>query len=241
MKAVVLAAGKGQRLKGVLDNVPKPMAKIAGKPILQHNLEWLRNSGITDIYVNLHHLSDCITRHFGDGSGWGVRITYSYEPQLLGTAGAVKKIAREFWKDKPDESFLVIYGDNLVSDFDLRRIIQFHSRKKGIATICLYRKPEEVSKSGVVTLDENCKITKFVEKPLAGRVASDLVNTGIYCLEPAILNYIPENSSCDFGKDVFGKVLNAGENLFGLVLDAELIAIDTPQLFEKLVDSRGGK
>jgi len=240
MKAVVLAAGKGQRLKGFLHSTPKPMVEIDRKPILQHNLEWLKSFGITDIYVNLHHLSDCITRHFGDGSGWGVRITYSYEPQLLGTAGAVKKIARDFWKDKYDESFLVIYGDNLVSDFDLRRIIQFHNRKKGIATICLYRKPEEVSKSGVVILDENCKIARFVEKPLAGQIASDLVNTGIYILEPMFLKYIPDGC-CDFGKDVFGRVLEAGQSLFGIVANSNLVAIDTPQLYKKHLVSRGIK
>jgi mannose-1-phosphate guanylyltransferase/phosphomannomutase len=240
MKAVVLAAGKGERLKGLLDNTPKPMVEIDGKPILQHNLEWLKSFGVTDIYMNLHHLPDVITRHFGNGSGWGVCITYSYEPQLLGTAGAVKKIAREFWKDNSPEPFAVVYGDNLVSDFDLRRIIQFHNRKKGIATICLYRKPEEVAKSGVVVLDENCKITRFVEKPLADQVASDLVNTGIYILEPMFLKYIPDGC-CDFGKDVFCRALEAGQPLFGIVASSNLVAIDTPQLYEKHLVSRGVK
>jgi mannose-1-phosphate guanylyltransferase len=241
MKAVVLAAGKGQRLKGILDNIPKPMAQIAGKPILQHNIEWLKNSGVTDIYVNLHHLPEVVTCHFGDGAGFGVRITYSREEILLGTAGAVKKIAREYWKQKNSEPFLVVYGDNLLSEFDLARIIRFHGEKRGIGTVCLYHKPEEVSKSGVALLDNTGRIISFIEKPDPSQVASDLVNTGIYVLEPEILKYIPQDGCCDFGRDVFSKVLDASESLYGLALDANLIAIDTPQLFEKLVTSRIAK
>jgi NDP-sugar pyrophosphorylase family protein len=240
MKAVLLAAGVANRLRGVVDNIPKPMVPVAGKPILQHNLEWLKKFSVTDIYINLHHLPEVITSHFGDGDRWGLRITYSHEQQLLGTAGAVKKIAREFWNGSSGEPFLVVYGDNLVTDFDLNRIIQFHNRKKGIASICLYRKPEEVSKSGVAVLDENCRITAFIEKPSAGQIASNLVNTGIYMLEPAIMEYIPDGCS-DFGKDVFGKVLGAGESIFGILLNSNLVAIDTPQLYEKLIVSGGHK
>ena len=97
MRAVILAAGIGQRLRGFLDNIPKPMAQVLGKPILEHNIEWLKKYGVTDIYINLHYLPECITGYFGDGSRWKVRITYSYENELLGTAGAVKKIAREYF------------------------------------------------------------------------------------------------------------------------------------------------
>lgn len=235
MKAIILAAGKGQRLKGILDNIPKPMAPVTGKPILQYNIEWLKNAGVTDIYINLHHLPDVITQYFGNGGRWGVQITYSYEPNLLGTAGAVKKIASEYWQKNPIEPFLVVYGDNLVSDFDLRQIMDFHKAKRGIGTICLYSKPDEAAKSGIAVLDKDCKITKFIEKPAPRQITSDLVNTGIYMLEPAILRYISEDCCCDFAKDVFGKILDEGESLYGVVLKANLIAIDTPQLFKKLV------
>jgi NDP-sugar pyrophosphorylase family protein len=241
MKAIVLAAGKGERLKGILNNIPKPMAEIGGKPILQHNIEWLKKFGVNDIYVNLHHLPDCIKGHFGDGRGLDVKITYSHEQQLLGTAGAVKKIAREFWNGKNDEPFLVIYGDNLVSDFDLARIMAFHRQKQGIGMVCLCRKPEEVLKSGVALLDEDDRIVKFIEKPSAGQIISDLVNTGIYVFEPRVLGYITGDCCCDFGKDVFEKVINAHEKLFGLVLNARLFAIDTPVLYKKVVDSGARK
>ena len=99
MKTIILAAGKGERLKGIVDTVPKPMVRIAGKPILQHNIELCRKHGITDLYINLHHLPDRIVDYFGNGEKFGVTITYSYEETLLGTAGAVRRIADHFWKE----------------------------------------------------------------------------------------------------------------------------------------------
>lgn len=235
MKAILLAAGKGERLKGLVDNIPKPMIKVEGKPVLQYNIEWLRDYGITDLYVNLHCLPDVIRDYFGTGERFGVRITYSYENQLLGTAGAVRKIADEYWGDELSTAFLVVYGDNLLSDFDLSDLITFHEAKHGLATICLYRKPEEVWKSGVVLLDGQGRVLKFVEKPYPRQVQSDLVNTGLYVLEPAILKYIPQNCFYDFGKDVFPTAIGAGESIFGLVVNTDLIAIDTPELYEKLL------
>jgi NDP-sugar pyrophosphorylase family protein len=237
MKAVVLAAGVGNRLSGILNDIPKPMVQIGDKPILQHNIEWLRDSGVKDIYINLHHLPDVITGYFGDGLGFGVRITYSQEKDLLGTAGAVRKIATDYWDSTTDEPFLVVYGDNLVSDFDLDRITGYHKTKRGIGTLCLYNKPEEVSKSGVVVLDTKCRIERFVEKPSAGEIVSTLVNTGVYVFVPSINEYIPENRPCDFGKDVFPAVLIAGQALYGLVLNTKMIVIDTPELFKKVITS----
>jgi NDP-sugar pyrophosphorylase family protein len=238
IKAVVLAAGKGERLKAVLNAVPKPMVQMNGKPMLEHNIEWLRDYGIKDIYMNLHHLPDVIRDYFGAGERFGVRITYSYEDQLLGTAGAVRKIASEYWGDEASRAFLVVYGDNLLSGFDLAGLITFHEARDGVATICLYRKPEEVSKSGVVLLDSHSRVLKFLEKPRPWEVQSDLVNTGIYVLEPAILSYIAPGCLSDFGKDVFPAAIDAGESIFGLVANADLVAIDTPELYKKALGSR---
>lgn len=232
MKAIVLAAGRGQRLKGVIDKVPKPMLKIGHKPVLEQNIEWLRSFDVRDIYINLHHLPDVIRDYFGSGSGWDVKIRYSYEQTLLGTAGAVEKIASEQWPDDLSEPFIVVYGDNLLSDFNLDEIINFHKVKNGIGAICLYRN-DEVAQSGIAVIDSENKIVKFVEKPGPGETVSNLVNAGIYVFEPAILKYIPGNSFSDFGKDVFHKVIRAGENLYGIVLEGNLIAIDTPELLEK--------
>jgi len=239
MKAVILAAGKGERLKGVIDSIPKPMVQINGKPILEHNIKWLRNYGITDIYINLHHLPDMIRSYFSEGSRWGVSIVYSYESELLGTAGAVRKIAGEC-RGYEKEPFLVVYGDNLLSDFNLNQIINFHKTKMGIGTIVLYRK-KEVNQSGIAIIDNENKIIKFIEKPKPNEAMSNLVNTGIYVLEPRILEYIPKNGFSDFGKDIFPEIIRSGKSLFGIVLEKRLIAVDTPELLEKAIGRRKDK
>jgi len=237
MKAIVLAAGKSERLKPVLNKLPKPMVKINGLPILEHNIVWLRNSGIDNIYINLHHLPDIITDYFGSGSQWNVKITYSYEPVLLGTAGAVRRIASQFWDKRNTSAFVVVYGDNLLPDFDLPQIIEFHLAKKGIGTVCLYHK-EDVSQSGVAILDNEDRIIDFIEKPVPSETTSHLVNTGIYVLEQRILKYIPDGFS-DFGHVVFPAVLKAEEKLYGCISDRELIAVDTPELFRRAVEGTG--
>jgi NDP-sugar pyrophosphorylase family protein len=248
MRAIVLAAGKGERLKEITSTTPKPMIKIRGKPVLEYNINWLNYYGIKDIYINLHHLPDLIKDYFNGGSKWGVRITYSYESELLGTAGAVRKIAEEHWhlrtnnyylsdaykdlrdskEQKEKDTFVVIYGDNLFG-YNLKEIIDFHKRKKGVATITVYEK-DRVSQSGIVLLDNHDKILKFIEKPEPEEAISHLVNAGLYILEPGILNYIPSNKVVDFGKDVFPKMIQKGENMFGVIVKDNLMAIDTPKL-----------
>ena len=232
MKAIILAAGKGERLRGILNNIPKPMVEINGKPILEHNILLLGRYGITDIYINLHHQPDVIREHFGNGEKYGVNIKYSYEETLLGTAGAVRKIADEYWNRKDrKECFILLYGDNLYES-DLGEIINFHMREKGIATITVYEK-DNVSQSGIVLLDKDNKILKFIEKPKPEEIASNLVNTGIYILEPDVLTYIPPGRTLDFGKEVFPEMIQKGENVFGVIVKGNLIAIDTPELLKE--------
>lgn len=233
MRAIVLAAGKGERLKGITMSLPKPMIKVNGKPIIEHTIEWLKSYGIEEIYINLHHIPQKIVKHFGNGSKFGVRITYSFENELLGTAGAVKKIADEYFIQLRSElePFLVVYGDNLY-DYSLLEIINFHKIKKGIATIALYEK-EDVSQSGIVLLDNDSKIMTFIEKPK--QAISNLVNTGTYILEPSVLNYIPPNKMVDFGKDVFPEMIRKKESIYGLIVKGNLIAIDTLDLLRKVI------
>jgi len=129
---MLLAAGKGQRLAPFTESIPKPMMEVGGKPILEYGVQLCAHHGIRDLIINLHHHPEIITGHFGDGFSWGVRITYSHEPVLLGTAGAVKKVADEFL-----DTFLVLYGDNLTT-CDLGRLIAFHRNKGGAATVALF-------------------------------------------------------------------------------------------------------
>ncbi len=133
MKAFVLAAGKGSRLGELSEHLPKPMLRIGGVPVLERNLRWLARHGVREVAINLHHLGDVIEKHCGDGSQWGLKILYSREPQLLGTAGGVKRM-QEFLADAP---FLVVYGDNLF-DFDLGKLVRVHEQGHVIATLALF-------------------------------------------------------------------------------------------------------
>lgn len=244
MKAIILAAGKGERLGKLTRSIPKPMLKIKKKAILEYNIEWLRDFGIKDIYINLHHLSDVIKNYFNDGKKWNVNIQYSYEPKLLGTAGAVRKIAEDYWikgsggEDKYSSypghhnPFLVVYGDNLF-EYDLKEIMNFHERKKGIATVAIYEK-DNVNQSGIVLLNDKNRIMKFIEKPRPDEVVSHLVNTGLYILESEVLEYISPDKVLDFGKDVFPQMIQNDENIFGVIFKGGLTAIDTPFLYKKI-------
>lgn len=237
-QAIILAAGMGTRLGAMASNRPKPMMPVGGRPILESNVVWLRNAGIKHLYINLHHLPEVVTEHFCNGERFGVEIHYSYEAELLGTAGAVRKIAQEYWASNPSEPFLVIYGDNLLSQFDLGSIVAFHASKGGLATMCLhYRK--DVSHSGVALLDHDGRIVQFVEKPSPGQEISHYVNAGIYVLESDIMQYVPEGFS-DFSRDVFPKILAKKKEIYGIVANSELVAIDTPEMLCQAREQHGG-
>ncbi len=221
-KAMLLAAGKGTRLRPLTETVSKCMVMIAGKPILEHNVERLKSYGVREVVINLHYQPDSITAHFGDGSRLGVHITYSFEPELLGTAGAVRKVAAMF-----DAPFFVWYGDNL-SDCRLDRLWHLHAARGGVATIALHHR-DDPTQSGIVGLDTDDRILRFLEKPRAEQVFSHWVSAGILVLEPQALDAIAANESVDFGRDVFPKLLEQGEALFGyrMAADEHLWWVDT--------------
>ena len=227
MKAMILAAGQGTRLRPITDEIPKPMAPLAGKPLLEYNIELLKKHDVREIAINLHYRPETITNHFGNGTKWGVQITYSWESKLLGTAGAVKKL-ESFFTDAP---FLLLYGDNL-SNCNLTRLIDFHQAKKGIATIALYKR-EDVSQSGIAQLDKDARILRFLEKPRPEQVFSHFVNAGIYVLEPHILKYIPSEQPYDFSRELFPKLLNGGKRLYSYVMTEELLWVDTPEDYQR--------
>lgn len=222
-KAMVLAAGKGTRLRPLTDNVPKCMVPVAGKPVLEYNIEWLRRFDVTDLVVNLHYMPDAVRTYFGDGSARGVSITYSPEEKLLGTAGAVKKAAGFF-----DESFFVWYGDNL-SNVDLAELYRFHRENQAQFTMALFYR-EDPTASGIVGLDDNGRVVRFLEKPRPEQVFSHWVSAGVFVLEPAVLEYIPAGQEADFGHDILPAMMQAGEPIYGYRLsdDEGLWWIDTP-------------
>ena len=227
MKAFILAAGLGTRLRALGLNVPKVMVPIGGKPLLEHHFNLFRRYGITEFIVNLHHLPESITGHFGDGSRFGVRITYSHEPVLLGTAGAVKKMEAML----RDEPFIVFYGDNLI-ELDLGALLEFHRVRGGVGTIALWESPEPWT-GGVVETAADGRIRRFVEKPDRKEISTNLINAGIYVLEPAVLDAIPSGEFKDFGKDIFPLLLAQGKPLYAMKPNAYIQDVGTPERLAK--------
>lgn len=222
MKALVLAAGKGGRLGALTETRPKPMLPVGGRPLLEHVIGRLRDAGIVEIFVNLHHRGDLVTGHFGDGTAFGVSLRYSHEPELLGTAGAAKKLEAEL-----GERFVVHYGDNFV-EVDLAAMLAAHARSAATATIAVFP-AEDVGASGVVEIDGRDRLRRFVEKPAPGETTSRLVNAGVYVLERAALAAVPAGRFCDFGRDVFPALLAAGRDVRAFRLSGRVIGIDTPE------------
>lgn len=212
MKAVIMAGGEGSRLRPLTCNRPKPMVPIANKPVMEHIIELLKKYGIKDIAVTLQYMPEIIKDYFGDGSEFGVNLKYFTEDVPLGTAGSVKN-AEEFL----DEPFIVISGDAL-TDINLKKALDFHREKGAIATLVL-KKVECPIEYGVVVTDPVGRITRFLEKPSWGEVFSDTVNTGIYVLNPEILNYMNPNQMFDFSKDLFPILLKEQKPMFGFVTE----------------------
>lgn len=224
MKAMLLAAGLGTRLYPLTAQRPKCMVRVAGKPVLQWNIEWLRSQGCLDLIVNLHHCPEAVSQYFGDGNAYGVRLVYSYEPELMGTAGALWA-ARRFLST---EQFWVIYADNLLN-CSLERMERRHGARDATLTMGLFWR-EDVGTSGMVEVDGQGRITRFTEKPAADEVVSHWVNAGLFLCQRAIMQYIPPNQTCDFGHDILPAMLSAGAPMYGHTLDLgeSLYWIDTP-------------
>ncbi len=209
MKAMVLAAGKGTRLFPLTGEIPKPMAPVVGKPIIQHIFELLARTGVGEVDVNVHYLADAILNAYGSTTNVnGMRVCITREDRLMGTAGSVKQIAEQY-----GEAFVVIMGDAL-TDVDVREVVDFHKERGALATLALMR-VADTSQYGVVELNSEQNIVGFQEKPDPDEAISDLANTGIYVLEPEVLDYIPKGTFFDFAEDVFPRLLEAGEKLAG--------------------------
>ncbi|MBR4632383.1 MAG: mannose-1-phosphate guanyltransferase [Elusimicrobia bacterium] len=212
MQAVIMAGGFGTRLRPITCSVPKPMALVANRPMLSHIIELLKQHNFNDLTMMLYYQPEIIKNYFKNGKDLGVSIKYLRPEADLGTAGSVG-FARENIKD----TFLVISGD-VLTDFDISKAIEFHKKKKAIATMVLTR-VENPLQFGVVITDKDGKVERFLEKPSWGEVFSDTINTGIYILEPEVFDYIPENTDVDFSKNLFPKLLKEGKPLYGYIAD----------------------
>ena len=212
MKAVVMAGGEGSRLRPLTSSMPKPLVPVAGRPIMEHILLHLRRHQLRDVVATVQYMGASIRNYFGDGSDQGVALSYSVEDSPLGTAGSVM-LARQ----QLGETFVVISGDSL-TDIDLGAAARFHRERKALATIVLKPVPNPLE-YGVVVVDEGGAVQRFIEKPSWGEVISDLANTGIYILDPAVFDFFRPGEVTDWSGDVFPKLLKEGEHVFGWIAD----------------------
>ena len=208
MKAVIMAGGFGTRLRPLTCNIPKPMVPMVNKPMMEHIVALLKSHGVTNIVSTLFFQPDIIRTHFNSGEKHGVRMSYRKAEADFGTAGSVRNA-----KDLLDERFLIISGD-VLTDFDLTEAIRFHEQRQSLATVLLTRVTNPLQ-FGVVMTREDGKITRFLEKPTWGEVFSDTINTGVYILEPEVLDLIPPGEEFDFSKNLFPLMLERGMALFG--------------------------
>lgn len=212
MKAVIMAGGEGTRLRPLTSTAPKPMLPLANRPMMEHVVNLLRKHGFDEIVVTVAFLANHIKTYFGDGSEFGVSMSYADEPVPLGTAGSVANA-----RDRLNETFMVISGD-VLTDIDLGSILAYHREKKSIATLGLTAVDNPLEFGIVITRDDGT-IERFLEKPTWGQVFSDTINTGIYVLEPEVFDFIPSGRSVDFSGEVFPAMLAAGKPLYGAVVD----------------------
>jgi NDP-sugar pyrophosphorylase family protein len=229
MKAFILSAGKSTRILPVSKGLPKPLIEIGNQSVLKRNIAWLHKAGFREIWINLHYRPEEIQEHLGDGSELGVQIHYVFEPEILGTAGAVKNLESE-WR----ETFLLIYGDNLFQ-FSIVRFLKFHREQKCLATVALFDREKQLHTGvagGQVVLS-GPYIHGFVEGS-SDRI-SPYVNAGAYLLEPEITKYIEPNTFYDFGKELFPKLINDNVKIAGHVIDGYCLGIDTPESYHSAI------
>jgi NDP-sugar pyrophosphorylase family protein len=227
MKALVLAAGEGQRLRPLTADRPKPMLPVGGRPLLEHIILLLKKHGVEDIAINLHYQPWAIVSHFGQGERWGVHIRYSVEERLLGSAGAARRLGW-FLREAP---FLVFYGD-LFTDLDLSDLIATHQQAGVLLTMALYE-VDNPTECGIVELDGRSRITRFVEKPSPEQVFSHLANAGVLVAEPEVLDLIPPDTVADLGHHILPQMLAHKMPIAGYPIRQSLIDIGTPEKYRR--------
>jgi mannose-1-phosphate guanylyltransferase len=232
MKAMILAAGKGTRVRPITHIVPKPMIPILQKPVMEFLLELLREHGFTEVMVNVSHLAEEIENYFRDGQRFGVEIAYSFEGRIedgeligdaMGSAGGLKKI--QTFQRFFDDTFVVLCGDALI-DLDLSEAVRRHKQKGAMASLITKRVPrDQVSSYGVVVTDEQGRVLSFQEKPAVDEAASDMINTGIYIFEPEVLDFVPEGEPFDIGADLFPRLVANNAPFYALPMEFEWVDI----------------
>lgn len=249
MKAMILAAGKGTRVRPITYTIPKPMIPILQKPVMEFLLELLKQHGFNQVVANVSHLANEIEGYFRDGQRFGVELAYSFEGRItngelvgdaLGSAGGMRKI--QDFSPFFDDTFVVLCGDALI-DLDLTEAVRQHKEKGSIATIVMKSVPlKQVPSYGVVVTDDTGRIKSFQEKPKVEEALSTSINTGIYIFEPEIFNYIPSGQEFDIGGDLFPRLVEANEAFYGITMDFEWVDIGkVPDYWQAIQDVLTGQ
>lgn len=223
-RAMVLAAGRGTRLAPLTDRIPKPMAPVAGRPMLDWVLAFLRAGGIEDVVINLHHLGHVIEEHVGDGARHGLSVRYSHEPEILDTGGGIKR-AQPLLGGEP---FVVVNGDSLL-DLALAEVVAFHEHRGGIATIAVRPDPE-AARYGLVELDDDDRLRRISGRPDGVDVAGlrPFMFPGLHILDPTVFDAMEEDVAFGIARVTYPRLIEAGTPVFGFETGARWINIDTP-------------
>ena len=228
MKAMVLAAGLGTRLAPLTHTTPKPLIPLNGQPLITYTLHYLKYYGITDIFINLHHLGEKIRTFLGDGSAFGVKIAYSEEPVILGTGGGIKKLENEFGP----APFLVINSD-ILTDFNLNSLFVFHQKKKGLAALILRDDPQ-ADRYGAIEIDSSGRIQRILGKGCGtSNSLKKLMFTGIHLVDPKVLDDIPERVFHSITDTYIDLVLRQ-KSLFGLEMKGFWVDLGTREEYDKI-------
>jgi NDP-sugar pyrophosphorylase family protein len=227
MKAVILAAGFGTRMRPLTDRVPKPLLPVGGHPLIYYNLFLLKKYGITDLLINVHYQADLLIQKLGTGADFGMRITYSKEPAILGTGGGIKNLQDLLGSG----AFLVMNADILV-DINLDRLVAFHQKKGGIATLALRSDPN-VTQYGALDIDTSGQIRSILGVPLQKGRFRKRMFTGIHVMETRILDFIPSGAFYSI-TDTYIEMLKKGEKLFGYSMTGYWADIGVPERYHKV-------
>lgn len=228
MKAVILAAGLGTRMKKAYPGIPKVLLPVNGKPLLSHHIIHLKKFGFKEFFINLHYLPNKIEKFLGDGRKFGVKRTYSFEPKLLGTAGALHN-----FKKNLDSTFVVLYGD-IFTTLDFKKFLKFHKQKDSQATL-LVHKTSHTHDSDLVEMDGDNRIIKFYTSPHKSPITTtNLSSAAIYILEPETLEYIPDKIPADFVEDMFPTLLDKGFRIYGYNSNEYSEDMGTPDRYKQV-------
>lgn len=229
-KAYILAGGKGVKMRPFTHEIPKTLLPVKGKPILEYQIDLLKNADIREIFILVGHLGEKIKYHFGDGSKFGVKINYLEQKKKEIGTGYALYLAKNFFLK---ETFLVLYGDELV-EIHLKDFIDFHIASGGIATLALtlIEKPT-LTLYGVAKL-RGKKIVEFVEKPSREKRLSQALNAGVFCFEPKIFDYLLPKKNLSLERDIFPRLAKEGK-LCGYLFEGKWFDVGTPEIYAKAI------